>query len=67
MKVMIRVALTAISLASIGPAYAGDGDGNSATTRFTIIANQQAHVPAPGRVGFAGADYGVAVRRHQGS
>ena len=49
MKTMLLAAATVLSL-GIGSAYAGDGDGNSATTESTIIANQQAHVPAPGRI-----------------
>ena len=38
---MFRAAITVFSL-GIGSAYAGDGDGNSATTLFTSIQNQQA-------------------------
>jgi hypothetical protein len=42
---MLRAAVAVFSL-GIGPAYAGDGDGSSATTLFTSIQNRQA---APAR------------------
>jgi hypothetical protein len=45
MIIMLRFAIAVFSVA-IGSAYAGDGDGNSATTLFTSIENRQA---APGR------------------
>ena len=38
---MLRAAVVVFSL-GIGSAYAGDGDGNSATTLFTSIQNRQA-------------------------
>jgi hypothetical protein len=41
MKIMLRAAIAVFSLA-IGSAYAGDGDGNSATTLFTSIENRRA-------------------------
>jgi hypothetical protein len=41
MTIMLRAAIAVFSLA-IGTAYAGDGDGNSATTLFTSIENRQA-------------------------
>ena len=41
MKIMLRAAIAVFSL-GIGTAHAGDGDGNSATTLFTSIQNQQA-------------------------
>jgi hypothetical protein len=64
MKTMLRIALTALSIASIAPAYAGDGDGYSATTTFTTIANQQAHVPAPGRIVIANPNGGAAFHAY---
>jgi hypothetical protein len=45
MKIMLHAAIAVFSL-GIGSAYAGDGDGNSATTLFTSIQNRQA---APAR------------------
>ena len=45
MKLILRAAVVAFSL-GIGTAYAGDGDGNSATTLFTSIPSKQAS-PAP--------------------
>jgi hypothetical protein len=37
MKIVIRAAMTALSLASIGPAYAGVGAGIAANARFSDI------------------------------
>jgi hypothetical protein len=45
MKILLRAAIAIFSL-GIGSAYAGDGDGNSATTLFTSIPSKQAS-PAP--------------------
>ena len=45
MKILLRAAVAIFSL-GIGSAYAGDGDGNSATTLFTSIPSKQA-APAP--------------------
>ena len=45
MKILLRAAIAIFSL-GIGSAYAGDGDGNSATTLFTSIPSKQA-APAP--------------------
>ena len=52
MKTMVRAAITVLSLGT-GAAYAGDGDGYSATTLFTALENEQA---APART--------VAVRNN---
>jgi hypothetical protein len=41
MKVMLGAAIVAFSI-GIGSGYAGDGDGNSATTLFTSIQNERA-------------------------
>jgi hypothetical protein len=35
MKIIIRAAMMALSIASIGTAYAGDGDGPVADTQFS--------------------------------
>jgi hypothetical protein len=37
MKIMLRAAIAALSFASIGSAYAGDGEGPAANTRFTEL------------------------------
>ena len=37
MNIMLRAAILALSIASIGTAYAGDGDGPAANTQFTEI------------------------------
>jgi hypothetical protein len=41
MKTTVCAAITVLSL-GIGSAYAGDGDGYSATTLFTALQNEQA-------------------------
>jgi hypothetical protein len=46
MSIMLRAALAAVSLANIAPAYAGEGQGTSANTRFTEIPGVVAQVPA---------------------
>jgi hypothetical protein len=37
MKIMLRAAIAALSISSIGPAFADGGDGPVANTRFTEI------------------------------
>jgi len=44
MKTMFLAAVAALSL-GIGSAYAGDGDGHSATTLFTSLPGQQPSLP----------------------
>ena len=64
MKTMLRTAIAIFSL-GIGSAYAGDGDGNSATTLFTSIQNQQAapsHSVAAQALATAGQNGGAAVQ-----
>jgi hypothetical protein len=41
MKILLRTSIAVFSL-GLGSAYAGDGDGSSATTLFTSIQNKQA-------------------------
>jgi hypothetical protein len=43
MKIMIRAALLAVSIGSIGTAYAGDGQGPIANTQFTQLPGVVAH------------------------
>jgi hypothetical protein len=62
MKVVLRAAIAVFSL---GIAHAGDGDGNSATTLFTSIHNQQAapsHSVAAQALATAGQNGGAAVQ-----
>ena len=62
MKLMLRAAIAVFSL---GIAHAGDGDGNSATTLFTSIQNQQAapsHSVAAQALTTAGQNGGAAVQ-----
>ena len=46
MKIMLRAALAAASIASIGSAYAGEGEGIHVNTRFTDIPGVVARAPA---------------------
>jgi hypothetical protein len=63
MKTMFLAAAAVLSL-GIGSAYAGDGDISSAPTTFTIIANQQGHVPAPGRITTNNSPTGTAFHAY---
>ena len=45
MKIMLRTALAALSIASIGTAYAGEGEGPAANTRFTALPDVIAQAP----------------------
>jgi hypothetical protein len=58
MKLILRAAIAVFSL-GIGTAYAGDGDGNSATTLFTSIQNKQA---APALISVAAQLPTIAAR-----
>jgi hypothetical protein len=46
MNRMLRAALVAVSFASIGPAYAGRGEGTVADTRLAEIPGEAAQSPA---------------------
>lgn len=46
MKILLRAAIMAVSLGTIGSAYAGDGDGTIANTRFTEIPGVVDQAPA---------------------
>jgi hypothetical protein len=46
MKIMLRAALAAASIASIGSAYAGEGEGTAVNTQFTSIPGVVAQAPA---------------------
>jgi hypothetical protein len=45
MKIMLRAAMTAVSIATIGSAYAGEGEGTAANTLFTEIPGVVAQAP----------------------
>jgi hypothetical protein len=45
MKIMLRAAIAALSIASIGPAFAGAGDVPQANTRFTELPGVIAQAP----------------------
>jgi hypothetical protein len=46
MKIMLRAALAVAGIASIGSAYAGEGEGVVANTQFTQIPGVVARAPA---------------------
>jgi hypothetical protein len=64
MKIMLRAAIAAVSIGTIGSAYAGNGDGTIANTRFTEIPGvvgqapvQSAPLAAAGQDGQAAQTY----------
>ena len=63
MKIMLRAALAAASIASIGSAYAGEGEGVVSNTRFTEIPGVVAQAPRPERPrGRHRAEWAVGAR-----
>jgi hypothetical protein len=62
MNTVLRAAIVAASLASIGPAYAGEGEGTVANTRFTEIPGVVAQAPAQNVPPVATAQNGQASR-----
>jgi hypothetical protein len=62
MKIMLRAAIMAASLGTIGSAYAGDGDGTIAETRFTEIPGVVAQAPVRDAPLVATAQDGQAVQ-----
>ena len=62
MKIMLRAAIMAVSLGTIGSAYAGDGDGTIVNTRFTEIPGVVGQAPAQNAPLAATAQDGQAVR-----
>jgi len=62
MKIMLRAAIMAASLGTIGSAYAGDGDGTIAETRFTEIPGVVAQAPVRDAPPVATAQDGQAVQ-----
>lgn len=63
MKIMLRAALVAMSIGSIGTAYAGDGEGPVANSQFTEIPNVIAQAPVQSDQAIAAVrgNSGVAV------
>ena len=63
MRIMLRAAMAALSVASIGSAYAGEGEGTHANTLFTEIPGVVAQAPVrnvtPSQNGQAIHVYGV--------
>jgi hypothetical protein len=58
MRIIIRAAIAAVSIASIGPAFAGDGEGTVANTRFTQMPGVVAQAPVQNAPGVATAQTG---------
>lgn len=61
MKITLRAALAAASIASIGSAYAGESEGIVSNTRFTGIPGVVAQAPAQNAPAVATAQNGQAV------
>jgi len=64
MKILIRAAMAALSIASIGSAYAGDGEGPAANTQFTEIPGVVAQAPVQNAPVFANAQNGQALHAY---
>jgi hypothetical protein len=64
MKIMLRAAMAALSIASIGPAFAGDGGGPTANTFFTELPGVVAQAPAQNAPAIATAQNGQAIRAY---
>jgi hypothetical protein len=63
MKIMLRAAMAALSIGTIGAAYASDSEGASdqAITRFTEIPGVMAQAPAQNAPSVATAQSGPSV------
>ena len=61
MKIMLRAAIAAVSIASIGPAVASAGEGTVANTRFTEIPGIVTQAPVQSASAVATAQNGQAV------
>jgi hypothetical protein len=64
MKIMLRAAIAAISIASIGSAYADSGDGPTANTLFTEIPGVIAQAPVQNAPPVATAQNGQTVHAY---
>ena len=67
MKIMLRAAIMAVSLGTIGSAHAGDGDGTIANTRFTEIPGVVGQAPVGNAPPVATAQDGQAVQTYVSS
>jgi hypothetical protein len=61
MKILLRAALVAISLGTMGTAYADEGDGPIANTQFTEFPNVIAQAPVQSNRAIAGIQNGSAA------
>ena len=64
MRIVLRAAIAALSIASIGSAYAGDGDIPQANTLFTELPGVIAQVPVQNAPSVATAQNGEAVHAY---
>jgi hypothetical protein len=64
MKIMLRAALAALSIASIGSAYADSEGGQVANTQFTSTPGFLAQAPAQNAPAVATAQNGQAVQAY---
>ena len=64
MKIMLRAALAAVSIASIGSAYADSEGGQNANTQFTQTPGFLAQAPAQNAPAVAVARNGQAVQAY---
>jgi hypothetical protein len=64
MRIILRAAMAAMSIANIGSAYAGEGGGSVANTLLTQRPGMVAQAPAQSAPLFATAQNGQAVRAH---
>ena len=62
MKITLRAAVAAIGLASIPPAFAGDGDGPAANSFFTELPGVIAQAPVQNAPAVATAQSGRAAQ-----
>ena len=64
MKIMLRAALAALSIASIGSAYADSEGGQDPNTQFTQLPGFLAQAPAQNAPAVATAQNGQAVQAY---
>jgi hypothetical protein len=64
MKIMLRAAIAAASIASIGSAIAGEGEGTVANTQFTEIPGVVAQATVPNAPSIATARNGETVQAY---
>jgi hypothetical protein len=64
MKIMLRAAMAAVSIGTIGSAYAGEGEGPAANTLFTEIPGVIAQAPVQNAPLVATAQNGQVVETY---